>query len=535
METPTVSQSQIVEVSEIVEFAQPANAGLSSHTLVPATLRKITRTSFYLLLALSPLLFGSVHETVWPLWCTGIFALLAAYSIVCPAALSHAFQAGSPSRFALLCLLTWLAYCVAQSLAFSSLSISEYPLAQIGSLLVNRDGVVNALLLISSFIALFSIGVAYTRVHPSFVRNLINFICLVALTVSLIALGHWYYDNGRLFWYFEPDNVFTSDRARWPFVNSNHLGNFLLPLLMIALGRFTEVAREIFAELTSKRRPMRSALSVLSSGSHFQRKLASLGFYAISALASATAILASLSRASWIGLALAIGAFTLLLWATAPKDHGDSQALAQSGSGSRYRIQGRNSHVVLRIRDWGRPLLAIAAVTLILIFLNQRGGELFVDRLDYGLMYTKDDIRWQLYNDSIPMFWSHPLFGRGLAAWASYYPQFMHPLLGGINPVYLHSDPLQMLIELGIVGVLPLLVLILGLSRAVFSALKSNARPCLLAALFSGMLGMLFGAAFDFPLHIPVIGFYLAIYLTCVCFLLTSSEGIREDRRGQRG
>ena len=54
-------------------------------------------------------------------------------------------------------------------------------------------------------------------------------------------------------------------------------------------------------------------------------------------------------------------------------------------------------------------------------------------------------------SDTLPMIADFPLFGVGLGGWSAVYPRYMDPLLAGISAGYLHSDPLQILAEVGIV------------------------------------------------------------------------------------
>lgn len=523
MDNPAVSQ--VVEVTEIPSFnasaIRPAPTG--THNLVPALLRKLSRAVICAILIIAPLLFGAVHTSVFSAISGTIFLLFSAYCFASADAFKFAFSHHQNFRFTLYCLLALFVYVIAQSALLSFSSLSDYPLVSgHASKLADVDGALTWISSLAAFIALFTISTTYFSIHPGFIRTLKFLLCAVALMVSLIALGHWYYDNGKLFGIFAPESIFVSDRARWPFVNSNHLGNFLLPLIMLAVGQFTDLAREILGELAAKRRPLRATLSAMSSASHFQRRLAQLGFFAVSALTSVVAVIASLSRATWIGLCVALCLFVVLQYLFAPASP-ITPPMRESRRHRPSHSERRDSQWLLKCRAWGPPLLLTLAFGLLVIFLNQRGGELFLDRLDYGLMYTKDDIRWQLYTDSIPLIFAHPFFGVGIAAWAQYYPQLMHPLLGGINPVYLHSDPLQALIELGVIGVLPLVVLSIGLSSKVLARVRTKTKSCALSALYCGCIGVLIGASFDFPLHIPAITFYFAIYLALICCLSSES------------
>ena len=93
------------------------------------------------------------------------------------------------------------------------------------------------LLTVCSVFFISSIALRSFRNAPAL---LIKRIISAAVMVSIIALAHWFYDSGRLFWIFEPNTVVPSDRARWPFVNSNSLAQFLCLPLMLLIGLMIE-------------------------------------------------------------------------------------------------------------------------------------------------------------------------------------------------------------------------------------------------------------------------------------------------------
>jgi O-antigen ligase len=175
---------------------------------------------------------------------------------------------------------------------------------------------------------------------------------------------------------------------------------------------------------------------------------------------------------------------------------------------------------------YGRPALGIAAAVLVYFFLYGRGSELFADRLEYGLMHSQDDMRWQLYRDTLPLIRDHIFLGAGAGSWAKIHPQYMATALSGINPVYLHSDPLQFLAEMGIIPTSMVLAgLILLVVRCAKVARATQGRPrAALSALVCGGLALLIASFFDFPFRIPAISTLAATILA-----LTAFYG---DRRG---
>ena len=64
------------------------------------------------------------------------------------------------------------------------------------------------------FTAVLLLSSAALRMHTRMPRIFQTALLLSGFLVAMVALSHWFYDNGKLFWYFEPQSVFTSQRAR---------------------------------------------------------------------------------------------------------------------------------------------------------------------------------------------------------------------------------------------------------------------------------------------------------------------------------
>jgi O-antigen ligase len=145
-------------------------------------------------------------------------------------------------------------------------------------------------------------------------------------------------------------------------------------------------------------------------------------------------------------------------------------------------------------------------------------------------MHSKDDIRWQMYQDSMPLFTDHPLFGVGYRSWAENYPKVMDEKLAGTNPVYLHSDPLQILIETGLIGITPLVLLsfylLLRAHRCARKLLQTTnyLAGARILGLSSGLLAALIGSCFDFPFRMGAISFYFAALLGTLAFYLDKQQ-----------
>jgi O-antigen ligase len=110
---------------------------------------------------------------------------------------------------------------------------------------------------------------------------------------------------------------------------------------------------------------------------------------------------------------------------------------------------------------------------------------------------------------------AHAWLGVGPGGWLAQFPSVMEKDLSGLNPVYLHSDLLQGLIEFGIVGlIVPLFLLAIFVWRGVRALRRArSAERYLVIAVLSGLLGAMVGAGLDFPLRMPAIVFALCAYL----------------------
>jgi O-antigen ligase len=141
-------------------------------------------------------------------------------------------------------------------------------------------------------------------------------------------------------------------------------------------------------------------------------------------------------------------------------------------------------------------------------------------------MYSKDDLRWQMYADTLPMIRDHLFFGVGLGGWLQAYGPYASPAMSGLNPVFLHNDPEQFLSELGILGALPIILLILSLGRLAIA--KRAALPPEIAQRLTfrvcGLAGFLVASFLDFPFHIPSIQITLAVLLGLTVFDIESPD-----------
>lgn len=518
--------------AEIVS-QRPLDGDCLREPLMPRLLGFALRRVLPCIFLILPVCFGGVHQSVYLPVYTLLSALAATLILVGRPALTLAFPSHTLSRSTFVLLSCFLGYCVAQGILLELMHIEHPVLGTTGALLrpgAFLEGILAIVFFLGSFLLVRTALSAFHR----FSERLRWTLLASGAIVALIALSHWFYDNGKLFWVFEPDYLHISERARWPFVNPNHLAHFLLPIAFLFVGQIGNQFAQLRRPRPEPGRANNRSFANLIQSSRLQRGMIRLAFEFCFLIAILLAIFASLSRGSWFGLALGFLCYFALTKMTADKVSLDSPGLAQPVESKRRRRSGRRvskprenqlsmESVSKVLSGVARPALLILAIVLFVLFLGERGRDLISERIDYGLMSSKDDIRWQMYADSMPLFWSHPIFGTGLGSWAALYPQRMTPLLAGLEPVYLHSDPLQVLIETGSIGAVILIALFIKLTSDVLRALRQSSKSQgqerrALTALLSGSVALIAAAFVDFPFRMPAISLLVAGVLALTTF-----------------
>lgn len=481
----------------------------------PRLQRWLWSTAFGLLLIL-PLCFGGVHPRVYLFGDSLVFlsALLLAFGLPRVWAATLRMPLTGPM---LLTVSLTLGFAAVRYI-FPIPATGTHPVLGTAIGALDRDAFQEGILAFGFFTLSTILFSGLLIGEDSSVRRSLTILTLLGFVVSCIGLSHWLYDDGRLFWTFAPDNVFRSDRARWPFVNSNHLAHFLLPLFFLALVDFHNKS-------TSPKKPGKNdILSWLGSD-----QITRLMWRVILVATIVLTIIATLSRGSWSSLTIALACLLYMI-------PGSEQAPVRTASGRRRRKSTNSRMQIERLQQVGatfvyyrRPILLIGALFLLLTMLGEQASDLVAGRIEYGLLYSQSDMRWQILQDTIPMFLAHPLFGVGLGSWALLYPQFMSPMLTGMNPVYLHSDPAQLLVELGIFGSLPIVLFALWVGTSLVRAsCDTNLSPrwqSLARGLFCGLLGLVLASLVDFPFRIPAI-----MLLTSVLLALTNMTLLQARR-----
>lgn len=371
-----------------------------------------------LFLGLLPMCFGGAHHLTWFTF-AGIAAFLAAaipFNLQSHTA-HESSRTSSPRLYQLIhrreyLVLGSLVLAVATVLAVHTLRSAEHPV--LGAIHFARNdsatmSLVAGILLFSSpfFLFLASDG-----------RMMRYAIMISGMCIAAIGLAQWTSDNGLLLWSFAPEYVFESSRARWPFVNSNHLGAFLIAPLLLSVDEIAEAGLRAFRNRADRKSFHRTKHAHRNTG-------AILGL--ISALFCGTALIATQSRNAWV-----IGACALLALITV-------KVLTLEMT-RRERIQV------------GVAAVVFAALMVWSLSFSDRLADAVAQRVDSSAATTLDDLRFQYFSDSLLLLRERPLTGAGPGGFVRDIETVSRPALAGLNPMYLHNDALQFFVEYGLIA-----------------------------------------------------------------------------------
>lgn len=500
-------------------------------------LNRILVTVLWSSLCIFPVIFGGVHAEVYLTAYAIIFLLTGTILLREPRGIAAWLDKLPLTKTVFSVLGMLITYLFANGLIRLLLNQS-HPILGSVSLLYSPHEYFNTWISIVASTAFFTL-IAYTLAYKiTSIEYLLRLLSISGSIVSLIALSHWFYDNGRLFWIFSPEHIFVSERARWPFVSANNLGHHLILTLFPTLYLLIRGVRHLFRiiDTLAARRPV-SLLDLVNTPG-VQMKMLRIVIDLFSTLCIALAILASQSRGSWIGSCIGV---LIYLWLDRRlqrihelRHPNESFEILRDRRKKSRPLEGVTffDTFIFLVRKLSFAFGMILAATLLLLFLRDRGLDMVLNRAEYGLLSSKDDIRWVMYHNTIPMIVAHPIFGVGLGAWNLVIGQYIDPTLARLNPVYLHSDPLQFLAETGIVGSAFILYLFVAILRCVVSSIQKlqtkDAQKVLCLA--CGLTALLIGSFFDFPFRIPSISLLFIYALSLMCFIMDAdTETNRTD------
>lgn len=307
--------------------------------------------------------------------------------------------------------------------------------------------------------------------HALFLRLILKTILVVACALALIGIAQQWTWNGKFLWFFVPydwNNPGSLDmpRASGPFINPDHFANYLAVIFPVALaGTFFHTGQ--IAQRYQQ--PFRV-------------------FCGCTVVLLIAAILSSLSRGGWIGIALG----TLLMLGVFP-------AIIPMSPTTKWFGEKRT---VTRYVFAGVTALILVALMII--------GPTARNRVDLRLAETveqEDSLEGRVaaWQDTIHMVQDFSLFGVGLGAWQDIFPRYQRPPWSADFYSEAHNDYVEILAETGMVGCSLLAwaawrvikLLSHGLMR-----ISTETRP-FYTALLTGLMIMGVHEFLDFSLQIP--------------------------------
>ncbi len=328
-----------------------------------------------------------------------------------------------------------------------------------------------------------------------FMRLLVLILLAVGGTVALIGLVEKAMWNGRILWFFVPQDwsgpSLENVRASGPFVNPDHFANFLAMILPLA------VVGAIFPTTLSHRQQHGADLRLPS---------------AVAAFLMAAGILLSLSRGAWIASIVGV-----------------CLGLAMSFKHARERaprpLRG------LSARSIPFALAGFVIFTLVLLFLIGPSGRSAAGTRVGATIAQGDSLGLKptAWRDSLRMIRDFPIFGVGLGCWPELFPHYQRAPWMSFYFRQPENDYIQLAAETGLAGVALAFwfgAVVWRKCRAAAARLSVRRWP-LFAALGAGIAGGLVHEIFDFSLHTPANALLFCVLLA---ILLRLALTHRADR-----
>ena len=319
------------------------------------------------------------------------------------------------------------------------------------------------------------------------------------LIIALVGLIQWATWNGRILWTLVPLDwgapVPSAQRASGPFVNPDHFAGYLAMVFPLML------AGAVFGGFpaSSKPDPARRILS------------------GVAAFLIFIAVALSQSRAGWMGLGL--GTVLLFLFAQ-----------------SRSRSTEDSSSSKATARSLRASLAILAAMVLLaLMFVGGRGREESAARLGVTVAQGSQDLgqRLAIWLKTPSILREFPLFGVGFGAWPEIFFRFLPAPRPPLFDNAAHNDYLELLVDVGLVGIALVGWLVVRVAARLRSALRSVPERMLpaVAAIIAGLIAMAAIELFDFDLQIPA---NLVLFTVLAGLALRMSIYVEQPETGPR-
>lgn len=361
---------------------------------------------------------------------------------------------------------------------------------------------------------------------------------LAAIGIAAVAVLHWFSDDGRLFWQFTPASRFSSPRTRWPFVNSDHLAAYAAMTLPAVIAQFQILTFNFNREWRKQSARRRTIAHLILSNPSRIRWVA---FFGVGIALVSTALLGSLSRTAWFASSVGLVSYFMLTRKGSralpsvrahfgPKRRNKPRSAARFFTATFDRIAHKGWTGSVKGLTYIVPLVLLTTVLF-----TGGAADMISDRIRLDTHRLPDNPRWTLYSDALALFRSSPFFGVGVGQWSLYYPSIASPSLAGARAEYLHSDLLQNLVELGILGVTPFLLAAFCFLRAVLKKipLLQEEHRRLAAAALSGLMAITICSTFDFALRVPGVLVMAVLILAGLTIIVEEDEPAPNTVAGQ--
>lgn len=321
------------------------------------------------------------------------------------------------------------------------------------------------------------------------VLTLVALAATITSTLALVQQATW---NGRIWWMLTPTDwagqVPDGARASGPFVNPDHFAAFAW------LGAVAGAALVVQARFATNRFTPRMR-DVLSVGGAAAVVTCGLGVVASGCRTATAAALAV--AVLWLWLARRWRAM----------DRGTSAA---------DLARGQPAHEARRARRWVLQAVVLAALAA-LAWLGSRNTRTLTDRWVTvflgGFGGAAFSARTAVWSGTAAMIEAFPM-GVGLGAWPVLHSLFVRPPAHGWSWRHAHSEPLELVAEVGLLGGLVFAAALIQAGRAVLRRhrdeppheLSDRARWVLVV----GLAGTALHACVDFPLRAPACALALA-------------------------
>lgn len=309
--------------------------------------------------------------------------------------------------------------------------------------------------------------------------------------VSILGILNIYFQNGKLLWFRE----IVSGTPTGPFINTIHFSAFMSLCIPVTFGFWLGKIKIRLDRI--KYAPRKTEKFFIEETIRF---LIDFLIYLIPALLMIFGLFKALGRGGMLAFALSMILFTILLI---------------------IKKETRKISLILMVTG-------VLAVFLVLYvdFVTQGSIKERIMTLKNPLTTLSAQMRFSVWSDTFKIFLDFPFIGTGLNTFYKVFPIYK-TIHGSGKSVFLHAenDYVELLSDIGVVGIVILLVLAIIIIKKIFLNFKLVKDPFMILV-FSGAISSMFAfcicASTDFVSHLPI----FMLFMTVLCFVSSySNEG----------